>query len=237
MQPVCQFVDCNRKIFGDGCCDLHYVKTCRALKGLMPADEDSGQLLDPREPETLSWIFLVTLTGFLLLVGLTVYRNHPLINGNQALFSFIRNKRKREEEERLTREVDEFNARAAPFQAKAAEARTSAARVRDRKKQIYEAALEKRRAARGFKECHEKAVAALNGSASPALATLKQTVVEASNAYGASNQEVARALASNQSAAAVYDAEVQKIAATLEEDIRTLAGMPNPGPVVTEPGD
>lgn len=237
MHSVCQFEGCNRQISADGCCDLHYNKTCRALKGLMPADEDSGQFLKPRNPETFSWIFLVTLTGFLLLVGLTVYGNHPLINGNQALISFIRNKRKREEEERLTREVDEFNRRAAPFHNKAEEARVSAARARDCKKQIYEAAVGKRRAARSFKDCHEKALAALNGSGSPALATLTQTVVEASNAYNTANQEVSHALTSAQSAAAEYDAELQRIAAALEQDICTLAGMPTSGPVVTEPGD
>lgn len=200
----------------------------------MPADENTGQ---PLTLEPLPRVLILTLTGLLLLAGLTVYRNHPLINGNQALFSFIRNKRKREEEERLVREVDEFNARAAPFHAKAAAARTNAARARDHKKQTYELALEKRREARAFKECHEKAVAALNGSASPALATLQQTVAAASDAYSTANQEVARALALAQSAVADHDAELQGIAATLEEDICTLAGIPTSGPVVTEPAD
>ena len=236
MQPVCQFVGCNRQVFADACCDLHYNKTCRALKDKMSANSNTGQPLT-LDLDLDSWIFVLTLTLLLLLAGLTVYHNHPLINGNRVLLSFICNKRKREEEELLKAEIEEFNARVAPLQAKAEAARTAANAAHDRKKQDYEAAVEATRTAKAFRDCHAQAVAALEGSASPALATLSKTLVEANSAYNTSKGKVAAAKNILSSAESAENAALQEIQTTLEDDIRTLAGLPPSGPVITEADD
>ena len=207
VMTICEFTDCDREATEDRCCHLHFNQTCRGLKHTMEL-EKLGQYLTP---QTLLAANLSDALTACCVVGLSLFGEHSALLDNKGLISWISNKRKREQEERLQKEVNEYN-----DYKEAEEARAAASAEYTSKTQAYESQLKLKKTTIESKDGHLKAVEALAGMSPRALPTLKDAADKVFAAY-------------EEAAAIPVKAEPKKFDECEEEEIRILSG-----PIITE---